>query len=143
MAKNTDTLAVTNHMNISARMPVKVLTDDYTIKDSESGYLFMIGTDAKTITLPLAKTVGPGFTVAVMNIGADANNIVTISPNSADGIYGTIANAAADSVSGGVDNKDIVNTKATANKGDYIVLVSDGDTGWFIFGGVGIWASEA
>ena len=77
------------------------------------------------------------------NTGADGNNIVTLSPNAADGIHGTIANAAADSVASGTVDKDFVNTKATANKGDYVILRAVALTEWYIIGGVGIWASEA
>lgn len=113
-------------------------------KDDFSGR-FLIATDALVQTLPAAgvETAPFGSRLTFVNSGADGNNLITIAPNASDGIFGTIANAAADSVSGGVDDKDFVNTKATANKGDWITLESDGSTGWFIVGGVGIWASEA
>jgi hypothetical protein len=54
-----------------------------------------------------------------------------------------LRNAAADSVASGAVNKDIVNTKATANKGDRITLLAVAATTWYITDGVGIWASEA
>lgn len=115
------------------------LTKDY------DGQILAVGTDALVITLPAvgADTAPAGTTLTFLNIGADGNNLITLSPNASDAIFGTIANAAADSVASGVDDKDFVNTKATANKGDRVTLVSDGSTGWFILGGVGIWASEA
>ena len=116
------------------------ITADTTLTYEESGDTFLIGTDALTITLPATKA---GVEYTFINSGADGNNIITISPNASDAIIGTIANAAADSVSGGVDDKDIINTKATANKGDRITLVGDGVAGWYIKEGVGIWASEA
>lgn len=128
---------------LSHRRPVVLLTDDYTIREDQSGYIFLIGTDAKTITLPACATVGNGFFFTVINIGADGNNIVTLSPNAADGIEGEIANAAADSHPTGVNGKDLVNTKATAIKGDRVTLVSDGSGDWYVIEGVGIWASEA
>ena len=84
-----------------------------------------------------------GLTLIFRNTGADGNNLITISPNALDGINGTIANAAADSVASGVVNKNLVNTKATSNKGDFVVLTAVSLTEWYISGGVGIWASEA
>lgn len=119
---------------------IETITADITLTAGDSGKVFLIGTDALTITLP---ATSKGVEYTFINSGADANNIITISPNASDAIYGTVANAAADSVSGGVDDKDIINTKATANKGDRITLIGDGDAGWYIKEGVGIWASEA
>ena len=106
---------------------------------------YLIGTDALVITLPLIgnDTFPIGSKLRFVNIGADGNNTITLAPNALDAFIGTIANAAADSVSGGVVDKDIVNTKATANKGDYIQVEAFADTEWYITGGVGIWASEA
>jgi hypothetical protein len=40
-------------------------------------------------------------------------------------------------------NKDWINTKASANKGDYVVIRAVALTQWYIIGGVGIWASES
>lgn len=122
------------------RVGVEEITVDATLEAQDSGKVFLVGTDALTITLPATSA---GLTYTFINSGADGNNIITISPAAADAIFGTVANAAADSVSGGVDDKDIINTKATANKGDRITLVADGVDGWFIADGIGIWASEA
>jgi len=116
------------------------VTADVTLTPEDSGSTFLVGTDALTITLPPTKK---GVKYKFINSGADANNIITVSPDANDAIIGTVQNAAADSVSGGVDDKDIINTKATSNKGDYIELEGDGADGWYIVGGVGIWASEA
>jgi len=102
-----------------------------------------VETDALTTTLPKIEAGDLGLTYLFRNTGADGNNIITLSPNASDAIHGTIANAAADSVAGGVVNKDFVNTKATANKGDYVILRAVALTEWYIIGGVGIWASEA
>lgn len=113
---------------------------DATLTAGDSGKVFLVGTDALTITLPATKK---GLVYTFVNSGADGNNIITISPNANDAVYGSVANAASDSVSGGVDDKDIINTKATANKGDRITLIADGADGWYILDGVGIWASEA
>jgi hypothetical protein len=110
------------------------------LSSTDSGTKYLVGTDALVVTLPATKK---GVEFTVINSGADGNNIITISPAAGDAIIGSIANAAADSVSGGVDGKDIINTKSTANKGDRITLIGDGASGWYIVEGVGIWASEA
>ena len=113
-------------------------------KNNFSG-TFLIATDALVQTLPPVgdETAPFGSKLTFINSGADGTAIITISPDEDDAIFGTIANAAADSVSGGVDDKDFINTKATANQGDRITLMSNGVSGWFIVEGVGIWASEA
>jgi len=118
---------------------VETITADKTLSLDDSGTIFLVGTDALTITLP-ATNKGTIFTF--VNSGADGANIITISPNADDGIIGTIANSAADSVASGAADKDLINTKATANKGDRVTLVGDGVDGWYIVDGVGIWASE-
>lgn len=54
--------------------------------------------------------------------------------------------AAADKVMGpdlaGVDNKDLVNTKATAQRGDFITLRAGHTDGYTVTGLKGIWAAE-
>ena len=91
------------------------------------------------MTLPAitAENIGAEFTFR--NTGADGNNIITISPAATDAIHGTIAAVS----SGGVDNKDWINTKASANKGDWCTLKAVSLTDWYITGGDGVWASEA
>lgn len=118
--------------------PVVTLTDSYTITSADNGKTFLIATDAKVITLPA--TIA-NFKVTIINSGADGNNIVTISPAAADAIHGT-TNASTNVVFGGVDNKDIINTKATATTGDNVTLLGDGVVGWYVIGCHGIWASE-
>jgi hypothetical protein len=102
-----------------------------------------ISTDGLVVSLPQIHSGNIGLTFLFRNTGADGNNIITLSPHSTDSINGTIANASADSVASGVANKDWVNTKATANNGDYVILRAVSLTKWYIVGGVGIWASEA
>ena len=118
---------------------IETIIANKTLTTEESGKTILVGTDALVITLPLGVK---GVEYTFINIAADGGAIITISPNSADGMVGTIANAAADSVAGGVADKDWINTKATANKGDRCTLISDGGNIWFIKDGVGIWVSE-
>jgi hypothetical protein len=120
------------------------LTASTTLTEAQLGEDFNIATDALVVTLPLitASMVNSGHSYVFRNTGADGNNIITLAPNAADGFNGSIANAAADSVASGVVDKVFVNTKATANSGDYVEVKPVALTKWFITGGVGIWASQ-
>jgi len=131
-----------------AKKNVVTVTDDYTVTIEESGTIFLIGTDAKTFTLPATQK---GLVYTFVNIGAAGNNIITISPQAADKIQGNVAasdgaNADATTADGlvdvcsGTDDGDLVNTKATANPGDRVTLLGDGSAGWWIIEGVGDWA---
>lgn len=121
----------------------ETVTGAQALRPEDSGKAYNISTDALVHILPLITTGNLGVKIKFRNTGADGNNTVAVSPNVFDAIHGTISNAAADSVAGGVVDKDIVNTKATANKGDWIELTAVALTEWYITGGVGIWASEA
>ena len=91
-----------------------------------------IATDAKVFTLPA--TVA-GLEVIIVNDAADGEILMSVSPNANDKIMGPdIA---------GTDNKDQQNTKATANRGDYIWLVGDGADGWWIRERRGTWVEES
>jgi len=119
---------------------IETIEASVALNATDGGTKFLVATDALVITLPATKK---GVEFTIINSGADGNNVVTISPQAGDAIIGSIANSDADSVSGGADGKDIINTKSTANKGDRITLIGDGDAGWYIVDGVGIWASQA
>ena len=132
----------------------ELVTDNKALVWGDSGKTFNIATDAKTFTLPLitADNVGK-MKFRFRNTGADGAVALTISPNALDGINGSVvagagANADATTADGllskasGVVDKNLVNTKATANIGDWIELQAVSLTKWFITGGVGIWASE-
>jgi len=114
----------------------EAITAAKTLTAADSGKVFLVGTDALTVTLP---STSAGLTYTFINTGADGAVLITVSPAAADAIFGTIANAAADSVCTGSDNGDLTNTKATANKGDRVTIVGDGSAGWYITEGVGIW----
>jgi hypothetical protein len=120
-----------------------LVTDNTTLTEDDSGKTINIATDAKVITLPLITADNLGMKFRFRNTGADGAVALTLSPDALDGINGTVANAAADSVASGVVSKDLVNTKATANNMDWIEIEAVALTKWAITGGVGIWASEA
>ena len=112
---------------------VETITASQTLSYNDSGKVFLVATDALTITLPATKA---GVRFTFVNSGADGNNIITISPNSSDKVMGTIA-AVSMTAS---DDGDLTNTKGTANKGDWATIVGDGSDGWYIIGGDGVWA---
>lgn len=106
--------------------------DNKTLDEGDIGVVQNVTVDAKTITLP-ATVVGYSYTIR--NGGADGAVAVTVSPNANDKIMGNGYTSE--------DNKDAVNTKTTAKKGDYIKLVGDGVNGWMITEVVGTWAKQA
>jgi len=104
-----------------------------TLDAQDCGKAFIVTADAKTITLPAtASGLGP---VAVINGGADGTVGINISPNSNDKIMGPdIA---------GTDNKDLINTKATAVHWDYVIIRPDvAGNGWSVDAMRGIWETE-
>ena len=133
----------TSNSVLRARSKQETLTTTQDISANQAGSEFNIATDSKVMTLPAIDANNIGMELTFRNTGADGNNTITLSPAAADGINGTIANAAADSVASGTANKNLVNTKATANKGDWCTIKAVAAGAWYITGGVGIWASEA
>lgn len=120
-----------------------LVTDDTTVLESHDATEFNIATDAKTFSMPLITAENLGLKYRFRNTGADGAIALTLSPNALDAFHGTVANAAADSVAGGAVDKNLVLTKATANKADWIEVTAVALTEWNITGGIGIWASEA
>lgn len=122
---------------------VQILTDDKTLSADDSGKVFLIGTDAKTVTLPSTKV---GLTYSFVNTGAAGNNIIKVSPAAADGIAGTVTLASTVVVLDGTVNKAAQNTKATSQTGDTLTIVGTGLPGvkaWIILSATGIWARQA
>ena len=136
-------ISVSNDPVLSrAKETTVTATTTFTAADAGAG-TYNVATDAIVMNLPAItdETIGMEFTFR--NTGADGAVLLSIDPDAVDGINGSIANAAADSVASGVVGKKLNNTKATANNGDYVTLKAVALTKWFIVGGVGIWASEA
>ncbi len=108
-------------------------TANYTVViTTDSGKTFASKTDGVVFTLP---GIAIGNTVTFINTAEDGQNELTVSPNASDGI--TYAGSS-------TDNKDIINTKATSKKGDFITLASlDGVVAWQVVASRGIWAKEA
>tara|TARA_B110000977_G_C10953723_1_gene445682 strand:- start:497 stop:913 length:417 start_codon:yes stop_codon:yes gene_type:complete len=119
---------------------VQVIVADTTLANVDSGSIIAVATDAIVVTLPATKA---GVEYTIINTGANANNIITISPQTADGIAGTITLAGTVVVRAGTVNVDLVNTKASSKVGDSVTIVGTGVAGvsaWIIKGSTGIWA---
>jgi hypothetical protein len=111
----------------------ETLADNKTVDIQDVGKVFVVTVDAKVVTLAaIAAGLGPMWFV---NGGAAAAVAVNLSPNANDKIMG--ADVA------GTDNKDQINTKATAKRGDYMCLDYGNADGYKIVDKEGIWAEEA
>ena len=111
----------------------ETISADKTLDAEDSGKLFWVDTDAKTVTLPVIATGLDGF--VVINGGAFGTVLVTISPGANDMILGPDIT--------GADNKDLLNTKATARRGDLVILGGNDADGYSTLALRGIWAREA
>lgn len=138
--QETKTSATGVVTKLNSQGNVVTLTANETLTSGDSGKTFLIGTDALVITLP-ATELGAEFTF--INIGAAGNNIITVSPQAADGIAGTITLASSIVTRVGTVDTDLVNTKATSTKGNAVTIVGTGVAGtgaWYIKNSTGIWA---
>jgi hypothetical protein len=110
-------------------------TADYTVvKDTDVGKTFY-QKSAITFTLPSIAAGALGQVYKFVNLAPDGT-AMTISPNALDGIA---FKSAADA------DKDVINTAATAKKGDYIVIsntIASADH-WVVMDVRGTWAKEA
>jgi hypothetical protein len=108
-------------------------TANYTvIVTTDSGKTFTSETDGVVFTLP---SIAIGNTITFVNNAVDGAADLTISPAALDGI--TYAGSS-------TDDKDLINTKATAKRGDFVTLASlDGVVAWQVVAARGIWAKEA
>ncbi len=118
-----------------ARAPIKeTISSNKTLDEQDTGKILEVDTDAVVITLPATAV---GLFYHIRNVGADGAVGINIDPATADMIKGPD--------SAGVNDKDWINTKATAKKGDYVKIVGDGLTaaGWKVVEQSGTWAAEA
>jgi len=118
------------------------VTENKTLADTDCGVVQVVKTDAITITLP-STVVGYNYTIrnggvkktgSTFGSGDDGSVLVAVSPAAADKIAGLQFTA--------TDNKDVLNTKATAKVGDEVTLIGDGVNGWMVNKVIGTWVSE-
>ena len=111
----------------------EIKTANYTVvTTTDSGKTLVSTLDAIVYTLP---SIAIGNTITFVNMADDGQAALNISPAAIDGI--TYAGSS-------TDDKDLINTKATAKKGDFVTLASlDGGVAWQVVAARGIWAKGA
>jgi hypothetical protein len=102
-----------------------------TLDAQDSGKLICCSVTT-VVTLPAVEGISG---VTLLNIGPFGTVQISADPNANDMIEGADIT--------GADNKDIVNTLATARRGDYITLDYSDANGWVIRDSKGTWAREA
>lgn len=105
---------------------------NYTADAEDSGKVLWVDTDGVVITLPTIEGIN-GLIVA--NAGAYGVAGISVSPGPSDMIEGADITAA--------DNKDLINTKATAQRGDFVEIGYGDANGWTARRRRGTWAREA
>ena len=119
---------------MAANAVVENITGATKTLDAQDVGKLLFCTVTTVITLPSTVV---GYTYTVVNFGAaDGDVQISLDPAAADKIMGPdIA---------GVDNKDLINTLATAVVGDRVTIIGDGSLGWYVVAPVhGTWAAEA
>lgn len=110
----------------------EAVTANFTTDIQDNGKLFWVTTDAVTITLAAVATP---LNAKFVNGGSFGAVAINLSPNAVDRIQGPDF--------AGTDNKDLINTKATARRGDFVKLVTGDANGAIVSELRGIWATEA
>lgn len=111
------------------------LTATKTFDAQDSGKLFCVTAagDGDALTLPAIADGLGGITI--MAVGAFGTTAVTIDPAAADMILGPDIT--------GADNKDLICTKATQRRGDFVTLDLGDADGYVVTEMRGTWAREA
>ena len=113
----------------------ETLTGTKTFDAEDCGKLFCVTEDgdADALTLPAIATGLSGLTI--LAVGAFGTTAVTISPNSVDMILGPDIT--------GADDKDLICTKATQRRGDFVTLIAGDADGYMVTAQRGTWARQA
>jgi len=106
---------------------------DINAEEKTANYTVIINTDSgKSLAMP---SIATGNTITFVNTAEDGTAELSVSPAAVDGI---------NYIGSNTDNKDLINTKATAKKGDYVTLASlNGTAAWQVVAVRGVWAKEA
>lgn len=140
MANPADTTA---YRLPDGRMAVNV-TEAKTLAVTDQGYVQNVIYASGVVTLPATATAGQWTirngglpTVSGGPTGATmGKNSIAVSPNASDSIAGFAGSE--------VDDKDLINTAATARVGDEVVILNNGRTaGPSVVRLKGVWAREA
>lgn len=111
------------------------LTGTKTFDAQDSGKLFTVtdAGDADALTLP---SIADGLTgITILAVGAFGTTALTISPAAADMILGPDIT--------GADDKDLILTKATQRRGDFVKLSFGDADGYAVTEMRGTWARQA
>ncbi len=113
----------------------EALAGTKTFDAQDSGKLFCVtdAGDADALTLPAIADGLSGITI--LAVGAFGTTAVTIDPAAADMILGPDIS--------GADNKDLICTKATQRRGDFVTLSFGDADGYAVTEMRGTWAREA
>lgn len=113
----------------------ETLTGTKTFDAEDCGKLFCVTAagDGDALTLPAIADGLSGLTI--LAVGGFGTTAVTIDPAAADKIHGPDITSA--------DNKDLVCTKATQRRGDFVELIAGDADGYMVVKQRGIWAREA
>lgn len=110
----------------------ETITGAKTLDAEDNGKTFFVTADGAVVTLPAA-AIGVNFTI--VNAGAFGAVGFSLDPAATDLIYAPDVTAA--------DDKDLTNTKATAQRGDKAVVRLHDADGYAVTELVGTWAREA
>lgn len=127
-----------NPHSVKVEAEVESKTANYTVLVSDNGKTFDSSLDNMVFTLPPTQN---GLRYRFVNKAAAGQAKMNISPDANDMIIGTFTLAASVVTLTGVDDTDIINTKVSETKANWVELTADGDAGWYITGSAGIWAS--
>lgn len=111
------------------------LTGIKTFDAEDSGKLFTVTADADADALTLPAIADGLSGITILAIGAFGTTKVTIDPAAADMILGPNIT--------GADNKDLLCTKATQRRGDFVTLIAGDADGYMVTEMRGTWAREA
>lgn len=111
----------------------EVISANKTLDAEDTGKLFWVTADAVTITLPAIAAGLDGC--VIVNGGSYGTIAVTLSPDANDMILGP-------DISGSND-KDLINTKITAQRGDFVTIGGNDADGYSVMELRGTWARQA
>jgi len=113
----------------------ETLTGTKTFDAEDCGKLFCVtaAADNAALTLPAIATGLSGLTI--LAVGAFGTTKLVIDPNASDMILGPDIT--------GADNKDLILTKATQRRGDFVELIAGDADGYMVTKQRGTWAREA
>lgn len=112
----------------------ETLTGTKTFAAADAGKLFCVTEDGDADALTLPAT-GAGLAITILAVGAFGTTAVTIDPNASDMILGPGIT--------GADNKDLILTKATQRRGDFVSLQDADADGYVVTALRGTWARQA